>query len=91
MLSQDVGNCEYRLFVLWIFNIPLFPANIKTQHDFSLLLLGFGESVGTAKEMAAREALKKIFGTEDHMKPINFHLQGIPKPNSQARYQIAAS
>ncbi|XP_073948286.1 mitochondrial ribosomal protein L44 [Choristoneura fumiferana] len=52
---------------------------------------GFGENVGTAKEMAAREALKKIFGTEDHMKPINFHLQGIPKPSSQARYQITAS
>lgn len=52
---------------------------------------GFGENVNTAKEMAAREALKKIFGTEDHMAPINFKLQGIPKSESHTRYQIAAS
>ncbi|XP_075983575.1 mitochondrial ribosomal protein L44 [Anticarsia gemmatalis] len=59
--------------------------------DKKMLSSGFGETVATAKEMAAREALKQIFGTEDHMKPINFKLEGIPKPTSQARYQISAS
>lgn len=53
--------------------------------------IGFGETVATAKEMAARAALKKIFGTEDHMKPINFKLEGLPKPARQTRYQISAS
>ncbi|KAL4712355.1 hypothetical protein ACJJTC_001516 [Scirpophaga incertulas] len=52
---------------------------------------GFGETAATAKEMAAREALKKVFGTEDHMKPINFQLEGIPKPNENNIYQISAS
>lgn len=55
------------------------------------MFIGFGEKVAIAKEMAAREALKKIFGTEDHMKPISFKLEGIPKANSQSRYQISAS
>lgn len=41
--------------------------------------------------MAAREALKKVFGTEEHMSPINFKLHGIPKPASDSRYQIIAS
>lgn len=55
------------------------------------LFSGFGEKVATAKEMAAREGLKKIFGTEEHMKPVNFKLEGIPKPGLQTRYQISAS
>lgn len=45
-----------------------------------MLSSGFGETIAIAKEMAAREALRKIFGTEEHMKPINFKLEGIPKP-----------
>ncbi|XP_026314301.1 39S ribosomal protein L44, mitochondrial [Hyposmocoma kahamanoa] len=59
--------------------------------DKQMISSGFGETVSTAKEMAAREALKKIFGTEDSMKPISFQLQGVPKPVSQARYQISSS
>ncbi|XP_013184046.2 large ribosomal subunit protein mL44 [Amyelois transitella] len=59
--------------------------------DKKIISSGFGETVPTAKEMAARDALKKIFGTEDHMKPINFQLNGMPKPQSQTRYQISAS
>lgn len=50
---------------------------------------GFGENLSTAKEMAAIEGLKKIFGTEDSMAPINFKLQGIPK--SSQRKQISAN
>ncbi|KAM3963966.1 mitochondrial ribosomal protein L44 [Aphomia sociella] len=56
-----------------------------------MISTGFGESVAVAKEMAAREALKKLFGTEDHMKPINFKINGIPKVQSHTRYQISAS
>ncbi|XP_049879150.1 39S ribosomal protein L44, mitochondrial [Pectinophora gossypiella] len=59
--------------------------------DKKMISSGFGETVATAKEMAAREALKKVFGTEDSMKPINFQLQGMPKAQSDARYQISAS
>lgn len=54
-------------------------------------ILGFGETVAIAKEMAAREALKKIFGTEDNMHPINFKLNGIPKATSDLRYKISAN
>ncbi|XP_059053051.1 large ribosomal subunit protein mL44 [Achroia grisella] len=56
-----------------------------------IISTGFGETVAIAKEMAAREALKKLFGTEDHMKPINFKINGIPKAQSHKRYQISAS
>lgn len=55
------------------------------------IISGFGETVAIAKEMAAREALKKIFGTEDSMKPINFKLEGMPKRKEQHRHQISAS
>lgn len=41
--------------------------------------------------MAAREALKKIFGTQENMYPINFKLNGIPRSNSNKRYKISAS
>lgn len=58
--------------------------------DKKMMSSGYGETVAVAKEMATREALKKIFGTEEHMKPINFKLEGIPKPTSQARYQISS-
>lgn len=56
-----------------------------------MISTGFGESIAIAKEMAAREALKKLFGTEDHMKPINFKIDGIPKPKRQSHHQISAS
>ncbi|CAH2093915.1 unnamed protein product [Euphydryas editha] len=59
--------------------------------DKKMLSSGFGETVAIAKEMAAREALKKIFGTEDTMHPINFKLNGIPKSTSDLRYKISAN
>lgn len=45
----------------WTINWPLFP--------------GTGESVAIAQEMAARNALKRIFGTEDSMKALPFGRQ----------------
>ncbi|XP_045503762.1 39S ribosomal protein L44, mitochondrial [Colias croceus] len=59
--------------------------------DKKMLSAGFGETIATAKEMAAREALKKIFGTEDTMHPINFKLEGIPKSSEKSQQQISAS
>ncbi|XP_045453857.1 39S ribosomal protein L44, mitochondrial [Melitaea cinxia] len=59
--------------------------------DKKMLSSGFGETVAIAKEMAAREALKKIFGTEENMHPINFKLNGIPKATSDLRYKISAN
>lgn len=61
--------------------------DLATVHYF----LGFGETVEIAKEMAAREALKKIFGTQENMHPINFKLSGIPKASSNKRYEISAT
>lgn len=51
--------------------------------DKQMLCAGFGEDVPTAKEMAAREALKIIFGTTESMYPMNFKLEGMPKSQSE--------
>ncbi|XP_041971805.1 39S ribosomal protein L44, mitochondrial [Aricia agestis] len=59
--------------------------------DKKMLSSGFGETISTAQEMAAREALKKIFATEDNMYPIKFNINGIPKESKDFRYQISAS
>ncbi|XP_047510922.1 39S ribosomal protein L44, mitochondrial [Pieris napi] len=59
--------------------------------DKNMLSAGFGESISVAKEMAAREALKKLFGTEENMHPINFNLQIIPKDSSRSQHQIGSS
>lgn len=37
--------------------------------------LGTGESISIAQEMAARNALKRMFGTEDSMKALPFGRQ----------------
>ncbi|XP_026740816.1 39S ribosomal protein L44, mitochondrial [Trichoplusia ni] len=91
ILKKDGATIEPRLIGEAGKNTLLACYRVGLYVDKKILSTGFGESVAVAKEMAAREALKKIFGTEDHMKPINFQLDGIPKPNSQSRYQISAS
>ncbi|XP_068623361.1 large ribosomal subunit protein mL44-like [Battus philenor] len=52
---------------------------------------GFGETITCAKEMAAIEGLKKIFGTEDNMAPINFKLEKIAKLEPKMQKHISAS
>ncbi|CAK1541653.1 unnamed protein product [Leptosia nina] len=59
--------------------------------DKKMLSTGFGETVAIAKEMAAREALKKLFSTEDNMHPINYKLEGMPMTKSQSRQQTMLS
>lgn len=39
-----------------------------------MIVLGYGESVSTAVEMAARDALKRLFHTTENMKPVPFTL-----------------
>ncbi|KAJ0173098.1 hypothetical protein K1T71_011274 [Dendrolimus kikuchii] len=90
-VEKDGAKIEPRLIGEVGKNTLLACYRVGLYVDKKMISSGFGEKISIAKEMAAREALKKIFGTEDHMKPINFQLTGIPKPNSEARYQIAAS
>lgn len=49
--------------------------------DKQLIGIGFGESVDTAKEMAARDALKRLFKTTDRDKPITYDLKLSPTSN----------
>lgn len=88
-LEKDGFEIEPRLIGEAGRNTLLACYRVGLYVNKKMISSGFGEKVNIAKEMAAREALKKLFGTEEHMKPINFQLQGIPKPNSQTRYQIA--
>lgn len=37
-------------------------------------VVGYGETVSTAVEMAARDALKRLFNTTENMKPFPFTL-----------------
>ncbi|KAJ8711269.1 hypothetical protein PYW07_008511 [Mythimna separata] len=91
IVKKDGTTIEPRLIGETGRNTLLACYRVGLYVDKKMVSSGFGESVAIAKEMAAREALKKIFGTEDTMKPINFKLDGIPKPTSQTRYQITAS
>ncbi|XP_047032638.1 39S ribosomal protein L44, mitochondrial [Helicoverpa zea] len=90
LVEKDGAKLEPRLIGETGRNTLLACYRVGLYVDKKMVSSGFGETVAIAKEMAAREALKKIFGTEDHMKPIDFKLDGIPKPNAQARYQISA-
>ncbi|CAH0758692.1 unnamed protein product [Diatraea saccharalis] len=91
ILKEDGAELEPRLIGEAGKNTLLACYRVAIYVNKNMISSGYGETVAIAKEMAAREALKKIFGTEDHMKPINFQLEGIPKPNTNVRYQLSAS
>ncbi|CAH0402737.1 unnamed protein product [Chilo suppressalis] len=90
ILKKEGATLEPRLIGEAGKNTILACYRVGLYVEKKMISSGYGESIKIAKEMGAREALKKIFGTEDHMKP-NFQLEGIPKPNTNIRYQIAAS
>lgn len=75
---------------------PKYPLYIRPRYSSMQLTKrfppfpGYGESIPVAKEMAAREALKKIFGTEDHAPPIDFTVQGVPQGAAE-REKISSS
>lgn len=49
--------------------------------DKQLIGIGFGESIDIAKEMAARDVLKRLFQTTDRDKPITYDLKLSPTSN----------
>ncbi|CAG9559143.1 unnamed protein product [Danaus chrysippus] len=89
MISKTGSELEPRLIGEVAKNTLLACYRVGLYLDKKMMSSGFGETVAIAKEMAAREALKKIFGTEETMHPINFKLNGIPKSRSQSK--ISAS
>lgn len=91
IVSKDGATLEPRLIGEVGRNTLLACYRVGLYVDKKMISSGYGETVAVAKEMAARDALKKIFGTEDHMTPVNFSLEGIPQPNTNARYQISSS
>ena len=52
-------------------------------------VLGYGESVSTAAEMAARDALKRLFHTTENMKPIPFTLDVGAVSNAEFRKNVS--
>nr|XP_026489072.1 39S ribosomal protein L44, mitochondrial [Vanessa tameamea] len=91
LISKTGSELEPRLIGEVGKNTLLACYRVGLYLDKKMLSSGFGETVATAKEMAAREALKKIFATEENMYPINFKLNGIPKSTSDLRYKISAN
>ncbi|CAK1590313.1 unnamed protein product [Parnassius mnemosyne] len=91
ILEKDGIKIEPRLIGEVGKNTLLACYRVGLYVDKKLFSSGFGETVSSAKEVAALEALKKIFGTEDSMAPINFKLQGIQKTVSKQHKQISAS
>ncbi|CAH0713713.1 unnamed protein product, partial [Brenthis ino] len=91
LLAKTNSELEPRLIGEVGKNTLLACYRVGLYLDKKMLSSGFGETVEIAKEMAAREALKKIFGTQENMHPINFKLSGIPKASSNMRYKIFAS
>ncbi|XP_058057899.1 large ribosomal subunit protein mL44 [Anopheles bellator] len=56
-------------------NTLLAVHNVGIYCDRKLLGTGFGEEQTIAVQEAARDCLRQLFGTELHMKPIDFNLQ----------------
>jgi len=57
----------------------------------SLNVLGYGESVSIAVEMAARDALKRLFHTTENMKPISFTLDVGAVSNAEFRENVSVN
>ncbi|CAH2052160.1 unnamed protein product, partial [Iphiclides podalirius] len=91
ILEKDGVKLEPRLIGEVGKNTLLVCYRVGLYIDKKMLSSGFGETISCAKEMATIEALKKMFGTEDTMAPINFKLEGIPKSISQQHKIISAS
>lgn len=56
-----------------------------------MTVLGYGESVSTAVEMAARDALKRFFHTTENMKPISFTLDVGAVSNTEFRQNVSVN
>jgi len=54
-------------------------------------VLGYGESIPTAVEMAARDALKRLFHTTENMKPIPFTLDVGAVSNAEFRKNVSVN
>jgi len=54
-------------------------------------VLGYGESVSTAVEMAARDALKRLFHTTESMRPIPFTLDVGAVSNDKFRQNVSVN
>ena len=63
--------------------------NIRALIFITLNVLGYGESVSTAVEMAARDALKRLFCTTENMKPIPFTLDVSPMSDVEFRQNVS--
>ncbi|KAG7303609.1 hypothetical protein JYU34_012140 [Plutella xylostella] len=90
LLHKRGAAVEPRLIAETGGNTVLACYRVGLYVDKQMVASGYGESVPVAKEMAAREALKKIFGTEDHAPPIDFTVQGVPQGAAE-REKISSS
>lgn len=71
--ARQLGEPEPRLIGDAGPNTLLACYQVGIYSDRQLLASGFGENVDTAIEVAARNALAKMFGT-DSVRPLNFRI-----------------
>ncbi|CAH1712228.1 39S ribosomal protein L44, mitochondrial [Aphis gossypii] len=62
--------------------LACFRVGLYTPHNKQMIGLGFGETVDIAHEMAARDSLRKLFGTSDNiLLPFNLKLDQLCESN----------
>ncbi|XP_058118730.1 large ribosomal subunit protein mL44 [Anopheles ziemanni] len=72
--EKNLADPEPRLIGTLGKNTLLAAYNVGIYSNRKLLGTGYGESQNVAIEEAARDCLRKLFGTELYMKPIDFNL-----------------
>uniref|UniRef100_A0AAG5CY57 Large ribosomal subunit protein mL44 n=2 Tax=Anopheles atroparvus TaxID=41427 RepID=A0AAG5CY57_ANOAO len=72
--EKNLANPEPRLIGTLGKNTLLAAYNVGIYSDRKLLGKGYGENQSVAIDEAARDCLRKLFGTEFHMKPVDFTL-----------------
>lgn len=72
-------------------NTILASYQVAVYSDKQFIGIGYGESVFTAVEMAARDALKRLFHTTENMKPIPFTLDVGAMSNVEFRQNVSVN
>ncbi|KAJ9600027.1 hypothetical protein L9F63_009691 [Diploptera punctata] len=83
------GEPEPRLIAESGRNTILAAYQVAVYSDKQFIGIGYGESVSIAVEMAAHDALKRLFCTTENMKPLPFTLDVNKAANSSAKQNIS--
>jgi hypothetical protein len=56
-----------------------------------MFVLGYGESISIAVEMAAHDALKRLFHTTENMKPFPFIMNVSATSNDESKWNVSVN